>query len=336
MFGALHLFTDIFQEYLGDWVNLLGHQKAAYEILTSLYTPQTIMQNETLRKVLHWYIRFDLYAGIISGTGIILGREWTAAGYDYYAQQALEKPDDISCKFEERLFRSRLLATDIAILFARRTKGTIDDGAFASQCDDLRHQFDVFEPQMDLALRDPNKLVTDFRGAPPRDPDDAVDSYAYDILYGDDIFTTNILLTDFWAMDLMFRHHLMSAGRIAPSEAAGLPMKAMKVFRMFEAIERYPYSSPGSLLATQASLAVASFFLPKDEKFCMWSRRTLAKIESMGSVSRHPEQGRANSSGLLVTYTQPLYVRRCPRIGELTALGGGSPTMRGFRLSSGL
>ncbi|KAJ9669845.1 hypothetical protein H2201_000231 [Coniosporium apollinis] len=269
-------------EYLGDWVNLLGHQRAAYEVLTSLYTPQTIMQNETLRKILQWYIRFDLYASVIAGCGTILGREWVAAAYEYYAQQAVEKPNDIEYKYEERIFRSRLLATDIAILFSRRARATIDNDSFAIECDNLRRQFDMYEVQIDPALRDPSKLVTSFSGSPLRDPCDAVSPASSETLYGDNLFSTNFLLVDFWAMDLMLRHHLLTAGLMEPAEAAGLTAKALKVYNMFEAIERYPHSPPGAVVATQASLNVASFFLPRDDKYNMWMRRSLAKVESLG------------------------------------------------------
>ena len=117
-------------------------------------------QNETLRKTLQWYIRFDLYASVLAGCGTILGREWAAAAHDYYARQALEKPNEIEYKFEERIFRSRLLATDIAILFAKRTRGAIEDDDFVTECDALSNQFDMYEIDIDLALRDPSKLVT--------------------------------------------------------------------------------------------------------------------------------------------------------------------------------
>ena len=46
--------ADCRQEFLGDWVNLLGHQRAAYEILTELYTPQSIMDSGMTRIMLGW------------------------------------------------------------------------------------------------------------------------------------------------------------------------------------------------------------------------------------------------------------------------------------------
>lgn len=67
--------TNSYKEYLGDWVNVVGRQKAAYRMLLELYSPDTIMDDELQRKILSWYSRFDLTAGLISGYETVLGRD---------------------------------------------------------------------------------------------------------------------------------------------------------------------------------------------------------------------------------------------------------------------
>ncbi|KAL9033734.1 MAG: hypothetical protein Q9214_007370, partial [Letrouitia sp. 1 TL-2023] len=57
---------------------------------------------------------------------------------------------------------------------------------------------------------------------------------------------------------------------------------ASDMCRIFEAIELWPGSYPGSLVAAQATLGIATLFLPKDEKHIMWCRQKLAAIESRG------------------------------------------------------
>ncbi|KOS18260.1 hypothetical protein ESCO_003005 [Escovopsis weberi] len=47
---SVHALVTILQlatieEYLGDWVNLRGHQKAAFEIITQIFCPQTVTQS---------------------------------------------------------------------------------------------------------------------------------------------------------------------------------------------------------------------------------------------------------------------------------------------------
>ncbi|GKT48677.1 uncharacterized protein ColSpa_08858 [Colletotrichum spaethianum] len=45
------------EEYLGDWINLMGHQKAAFEMLTHLFTPETAISDEADR--LHWMLEAE-------------------------------------------------------------------------------------------------------------------------------------------------------------------------------------------------------------------------------------------------------------------------------------
>ncbi|KAF2455024.1 hypothetical protein BDY21DRAFT_290284, partial [Lineolata rhizophorae] len=271
-----------FEEFLGDWVNLMSHQKAACEIITELYTPETIMQNETRRKIIQWYMRYDIFAGLMAGYETVLTRDWFTACADYYEAQALEHPDDLGLKFEERLALSRLLATDIAILFAQKGKGTITDADFAAEARSLQQQMAAWERDIDPRMKDPAKLVTDFSGAPPRDPDDIVDPYAGDFLFGGDLFTTNFALQDYWAVDLMFKSQLAAArGNLADPELRDI---AFKLCHMFEAIELYPHSPVGSVVAVQAGLGMACLFLPKDQKHTMWARRKLATVESKGYI----------------------------------------------------
>lgn len=57
--------TKVSQEYLGHYVNLLGHQQAAKQMLLELYSPRSIMETELRRKILAWYTRFDLTGGLM-------------------------------------------------------------------------------------------------------------------------------------------------------------------------------------------------------------------------------------------------------------------------------
>lgn len=270
------------EELLGDWINLMGHQKAAYQILTSLYSPQTIMQSETLRKVLLWYIRFDLFVGFQSGYETVLGREWFDVCHDYYAQQCRENPNDMTMKYEERFSYSRLLATDVAILFSRKMKGLVSDEAFAAQLVDINRRYTEYEQDVDPVLLDPNAFITDFSGAPPRNPDDIFDPYDKQVLYGGDQWTTNYLLLDFWAIDLMFKLQLSMVERKPPSKETVI--RAYKTCQIFEAIEYYPRAPPGALIEAQASFGIATLFLPKDQRHISWFRRKFAKIEASGYI----------------------------------------------------
>lgn len=70
-----------------DWVNVVGHQKAAHRMLLELYSPETIMEDELQRKILSWCARFDHAAGLKPGYETVLERDWFCAREEYYRHQ---------------------------------------------------------------------------------------------------------------------------------------------------------------------------------------------------------------------------------------------------------
>ncbi|KAI6790416.1 hypothetical protein KC332_g9923 [Hortaea werneckii] len=270
------------EEFLGDWVNLLGHQRAAHQILTDLYTPMTIMQDETRRKIIGWYIRFDLFAGMMSGGETNLGREWFAVHSDFYTRQTMDRPDDLGAKFEEYFATSRLLATDVALVFAAKTKGTITHEQFSTRISALETQFEQFHERLSNALTDPSCFVRTFPKAPPPQPDDITDFRDPKFLYAGEYFTMNYVLIDFWAILLMFRYQLTVAQLRQPSPE--LAEIAHNKCKMFEAIQYHEHGPPGAVVGCQASLGIASLFLPKDRKHIDWCRRKYALVEQRGYI----------------------------------------------------
>lgn len=258
----------------------MGHQKAAYEILTRLYTPQTITQTELLRKVLLWYIRFDLFVGFQSGGESVLGREWYVVMHDYYAQKAHEDPDDLTLKYEERFAYSRLVAKDSSDLFARKAKGLLSDEAFMAQLPILDEQVKNLDKNIDPVLLDPSGYITNFPGKP--DPEGIVNPYEPNVIWDGSQWTSNYLLLDMWGIIFVYNIQVSMAMRkpFDPSMA----QKAYRVAQVFEAVCAYPNGPPGAIIEAQASLAIATLFLPKDPKTVQWCRRTFAKIESAGYV----------------------------------------------------
>ncbi|TKA80129.1 hypothetical protein B0A55_03319 [Friedmanniomyces simplex] len=270
------------EEFLGDWTNLLGHQRAAHQILTDLFTPQTIMQDETRRRIISWYIRFDLFAASMAGTETNLGREWFAACADFYTLQARERPQDLGAKFEEFFSTSRLLATDSTMLFAAKKRNTLSNERFAKDVDIISGQITRFGQLIETVFDDPANFVTVSPQAPAPSDDDITDFRDEHFLYGGDYFTMNFILIDFWAIDLMFRNQLATA--LNSQTLAPLADIALKKCKMFEAVEHYDQGPPGAILGCQASLGIASLFLPKDKKHTDWCRRKFALIEQKGYI----------------------------------------------------
>jgi len=78
----------------------------------------------------------------------------------------------------------------------------------------------------------------------------------------------------------MFRYQSLKAQY--PTSPATLEEISLKKCKMFEAVEYYDQGPPGAIVGCQASLGLASLFLPKDKKHTDWCRRKFALIEQKG------------------------------------------------------
>ena len=217
---------------------------------------------------------------MISGNRTILRREWFEVCHDWDVQQIKLKPDDVELKYRERCSRCRLLAADIALTFARKSRNDITEEDFNAKCKAIDDELRSWETNLDPTLRDSSKLITDFPDAPQRDPEDIVDPYQPNTIFDGELFGTNYIALQFLGLDLMFQYQLSAAqGETRLHEMQQL---ALRMCQIVEAIQYHRTSPQSVLLGIQASLAMATTFLPRDEKHNMWSRRKLAAVEALG------------------------------------------------------
>ncbi|KAI9799521.1 MAG: hypothetical protein M1833_004043 [Piccolia ochrophora] len=270
------------EEYLGDWVNLLNHQKAACSLLRQLYNPATVMQTELTRAIMGWYSRFDVYAGLLGGYKSSLGREWFAACQEHYAEQSRQHPTIVSYRIEETIAKHRLLARDMGILFARRAAGELNEKEFNSGNEDISQQFRRFRLELHPRLTDPRHTVTSFEGVQTPCANDIVDPFQPGVLFKGPLWQMNFCFLDSYATDLMHRYQTALLHKMPPSEE--VVELAYKACQLFEAVEFYPDKPAGALLAMQAAMSMATLFLPKDDRHVMWCRKKFAMIESLGFI----------------------------------------------------
>jgi hypothetical protein len=263
---------------LGDWVNVMSHQKAAFAMLDRLYTPKSITESDFLLKVSLWYIRFDLFVGFQSGGEALLSRDWFEAVHEYYVQQVLDNPDDLGVQYEERFAYSRLVAKDSNDLVAQTQKGLISPQYFMAQLCALRERVEDLRARLPSELINPLHQVQDIPGNP--DPDGIVNPYEPNIIWADPLFTTNFLMLDIWGIVFMFS--ILEAMALQKPVSPETTKEAYKVIQLYEAMCAYPGSPKGILIGAQASFAIAFLFLPKDQKTTQWCRQTFAKIEASG------------------------------------------------------
>ncbi|KAL8666240.1 MAG: hypothetical protein Q9168_007521 [Polycauliona sp. 1 TL-2023] len=270
--------ADLVQEYLGDWVNLLGHQKAAYNLLTELYSVGSITDSELSRKVLAWYARFDLFCGFMSGHGPLLGREWLVTNVKYYAEQAAQYPASTEHRLEASGANHRLIAIDMALLFAKFPRGVITLEQFRSDNELLAERIRESRKELEPLLSDERYTVEPFERTTTLDDADIVDSYKR--LQKGPLWMVNLLTIDWLGTSIM--HTYQTALMLQQPPPPELLDLALDVCRLFEAIQYWPGSVPGSMLSAQSGLGIAVVFLPITERYSMWARRKLAAIESKG------------------------------------------------------
>ncbi|KAL8810247.1 MAG: hypothetical protein Q9200_002723 [Gallowayella weberi] len=258
------------EEYLGDWVNLLGHQKAACSMLTELYSIESIMDNELRRKILSWYTRFDLFAGFMSGYETILGREWAAVNEGYLAEQAIRHPESIDCRIEAAVASHRVIALDMVMLFSKLPRGAITLEEFKLENEKIAMRIQDWKTSLEPLLSDDRYLVESFEGAREREEDDIVDPYRPGGLYQGPLWTLNFLRMDFLGMDIT--HTYQTALMLQQSPPPGLVNMALEMYT-------YPPTMRGKLANLWGIPQLRHWWLPNEEGYPPIIRSIRAFIE---------------------------------------------------------
>lgn len=272
------------EEYFGDWVNLMGHQKAALEILTSIFTPQTVMQTAMGRMCLSWYARFDNFVALMGGFPTDLPREWFQAMVDFYQSEKAAHPAELRWVIEEWSSRLRLISYDMSILFAKGSRGQISPEDFIKEHEAIDKRLVEWKEKRDPALLDQRYLITDFPPPESIPSDDIVDPYTVGILYDFPLFHATVLCAE-WN-SIMIMHKCQSSGIRPDILFADLNRHAYRTCQYFETLEFWPSTPRGVLVLIQACIAIAALFLPQDARHHMWFRRKFALLETMGYI--HP------------------------------------------------
>lgn len=154
------------------------------------------MQSEMSRIILGWYMRFDVFAGLMGGFETVLSREWFSSTYEFFQRQIESEPTRLKWKIDASIAKHRLLATDMSLLLVRMGKGELSIDQFMSENSEIGRRIEDWKTKMDPALQDKRFIVTDFSGARPRDPDSIVDPYLPGIIYNGPLWVMNLAMID--------------------------------------------------------------------------------------------------------------------------------------------
>ncbi|CAN8102972.1 unnamed protein product [Discula destructiva] len=275
------------EELFGDFTNLKSHQKAACEILTQLYTSETILQTSIDRAIFCWYMRFDITIASMGFSSPSLPRHWVAANDIYFQKLALSEPDNLQWSFEKTEAALGLISVDMCILAARRKTGELTENEFRAEHKHLTTRLREWRDTLDPGLADPAHLVlTSLRGSPSSQS--KLFSYFSDHvpLYAEPYCFTTAIICEWHSMVLM---HLCQAGDTrAEAEAVaqlGDPSQhAVAICEIIDAAERWPMVPHGLLMMLHPVLGLAAVFLPRSTRHHVWLREQFAWLESCGYV----------------------------------------------------
>ncbi|KAM0261653.1 hypothetical protein ACHAQJ_002104 [Trichoderma viride] len=271
------------EEYLGDWVNLMGHQKAAFEILTHIYTPQTAMQSSIGRMCLSWYARFDNIVALMGRFPTEIPREWFTTMVSFYQSQMASNPTELRWKIEDRSARLRLISYDMSTLYARGSRKQIEPTDYVYEHNYLTAQLEEWKGSWDPALCDQKHLVTEFTWQRPLDPNDIVNPYRPGLLYDHPLFNNTVIMMEWHSIVIM---HKSQSPDISPEQLfTELGGHAFTVCELFECMEYWPELPAGTLIAMQPCLAIAGLFLPHQPNHNMWLRQKFAILEAQGHIN---------------------------------------------------
>ncbi|KIW19889.1 hypothetical protein PV08_00464 [Exophiala spinifera] len=275
-----------FDEYLGDWVNLVGHHRAAHTMVEDLYTHDTMMETDLGRRLFSWYARLDVISGLMAGHATRLDRQWYEANSKWYHDQIAGRAQtdvDIQDTLAYFVAANRLLGMDMALLFSRFAKQEMsveefnrENAAIVQRLDDMKRHLQAYNDEYHRVKEFPIALER------PLTDEDIVNPYTPGGLFKDALWSLNFMWLDWYGIELMQKSQTaLFLRQPMPPEQQTV---SLEVCRIFEAIERWPEAPNGAVLGLHASLGIALVFLKKDAKHTMWARRKLAAVERQGYI----------------------------------------------------
>lgn len=258
----------------------MGHQKAALEILSQLFTPQSIVETSLNRIILSWYIRFDILVGLMGGFVTSLPREWFVAFDGHCRARLASEPEDLEWLYEKAENRLRLICHDISLLVARRARANMEGASCTAEHETIARQLREWRETLEPALMDPSRRVV-----LPSYPSDEMACATSQTapLYDAPLSSTTLLLCEWYATVMM---HLYQASQGTQdqslSELGSLSQHAEAIGQIFSASEQWASGPKGLLIMLHPCLTIASMFLPPSPGRNLWLRNKFALLESSG------------------------------------------------------
>lgn len=303
-----------FEEYLGDWVSISAHLRAAHKILTRLYTTKAAMERESALHVQAWFARFDNSTGLAALRSTLLDQTRSEERMQSLHAQIDRKSLHYQAQRLRYLFsRSQFMANELADISVRLRQANNSQAqgvsvrhlekAMMTDLLKLAGQLQSFRRELsNISDRGEHVVMVDVSDAFDRDA-----KIPYIPVYTGAVWGLNILWIEWYAWNQVIKYKSYIAVTnlgwkypVTPNPAdeaqqlLAFPLQDLAIYSMYqcwvyEATMRTAGKPDGLLLAMGAAMGSALTFLPPDHSpYITWARRLMAGMEHSGYMYPPP------------------------------------------------
>lgn len=256
----------------------MEHRNAASKLLTSLWTPTLMAESEENRTIFNWFMHFDVIASMMAGHQTALPQEWSEANLAFVCDLNKKDPDNIPVKVYLAMCEFQELAVEASIMTAKRSANQMTLEEFVEESEKMLSRCDGWRKRLDpMILSNAVKLQPKSYGEEelvcPVDPAP---------LYVGVRWGVNFMLLDYYGLLILLNHQraITNNADLSLADSKTLADYASKICEIIAAMEAYPDTPAGSILAAQAPIGLAALWVPFEYR--SWMQRQLANCEQLG------------------------------------------------------
>lgn len=278
-------------------MSLMEHRNAASKVLQSLWTPESMASSGEHRTIYNWFMHFDVIASMMAGHNTTLSHVWSEANLSMMREIQRSDPTDTSAKVYCAMCAFQDLAVDASIMSAKRSSNQLTLEEFKSDATKLLARCREWWEDLDEAMLQEAVILPPKRYTDVEEGEEAVCPIQPAPLYTGVRWGVNFMLCDYYGLQIVLKHQLALTNtkdhEVSPEDTQTLADNAISICKVIAAMESYPGTPAGSMLASQAPIGLAALWIPREYRG--WMQRQLANCEQMGYVilSLPPRAGSA-------------------------------------------
>lgn len=259
----------------------MGHQKAALEILMTIFTAESITQTPIGRILLQWYLRLGLLVTGTAGAEVNLPQHWLDSFVVQCQSQLLLDPQNLEWTCEKAEIQLRLISIDLFRIDSRRKLGELQGDLLSIEHEKLSFKLQRWREDVEQTLGDPSRLLNI---AKQEIQTQLFHFFPHGVPFLERPLASVTLLLAEWHT-LCMLHMAKTPRNIAAKTSAILgdvTRHAEALCQIIEASLQTTMLPRGLLLLMHPALAIAATYLLKSPPRLLWLRERFAWLESCG------------------------------------------------------